>query len=51
MATYIVGIVIIIAIYMAGRHVLKVHKAGGCVGCNEKGCGCGCKGCAGVKSK
>lgn len=50
MNTYIVGLVILIAVYLAARHVLRVQRAGGCVGCNEKGCSC-CGKCSLVKAK
>ncbi len=44
MATWIIGLALVAAVYFAAKHVLKVHKQGGCVGCNESG---GCHACSG----
>ena len=43
MATWIVALVIISAIYLAAKQVWHTHKRGGCIGCDvcEKGC-CHC---------
>ena len=40
MATWIVALVIISAIYLAAKQVWHTHKRGGCIGCDvcEKGC-------------
>lgn len=43
MATWIVGLILVGAVYFAAKHVLKAHKSGGCVGCPESGsCCCHC---------
>lgn len=47
MGTYIVGALVLAAVFFAARHVLKVTKSGGCVGCGESsGCKEGCCHCA-----
>lgn len=43
MATWIVGLVLIGAVFFATKHVLRAHKRGGCVGCPSSGsCCCHC---------
>lgn len=44
MATYVVGLLLICAVYFAARHVLRVQRRGGCVGCSD-----GCSGGSCVK--
>ena len=43
MATWIVALVVIGAVYLAAKQVWHTHKRGGCIGCDvgEKGC-CRC---------
>lgn len=40
MATWIIGLILVLAVYFAVRHVLKTKKNGGCVGCSAGGSGC-----------
>lgn len=40
MATLIIGIIVLIAIYFAIKHVVKVKKNGGCVGCSGSSDNC-----------
>lgn len=44
MATWIIGLFVVAAIYFAAKSILKTHKEGGCVGCGDSGkCGgCSC---------
>ena len=45
MATWIVGLVLVGAVYFAAKHILKTHKSGGCVGCPSSGSGSCCCHC------
>lgn len=48
MGTIIVGIIVFMMIFFAGRSVYKDFKQGKCASC---GCGCGkCGGCAGCST-
>lgn len=47
MATWIVGLVIIAAVYFAAKSVLATHKSGGCTGCRS--CSGGCSHCTQLK--
>ncbi len=40
MATWIVALIIVGAVYLAFKQVLKAHKSGGCIGCDSGGSGC-----------
>lgn len=40
MATWIVGLIVLVAVYFAARYVFKVEKSGGCVGCSASSKGC-----------
>ncbi len=41
MATWIVGLVLIGAVYFASRYVLRASAGGGCAGCGSSCCHCG----------
>lgn len=46
MATWIIGLVIIGAVYFAAKYVIKATKNGGCVGCDSGSeCGGSCPHC------
>lgn len=47
MATWIVGLVIIAAVYFAAKSVLATHKSGGCTGCSS--CSGSCSHCTQLK--
>lgn len=52
MATVIISVILLALILLAVRHMIKVKKSGGCVGCPDgKNChcksqSCGCGDCA-----
>ena len=37
--------VIVVAVFFAVRHVVKLRKSGGCACGSSGGCSCGCAGC------
>lgn len=47
MATWIVGLIIIAAVYFAAKSVLKTQQSGGCTGCSA--CSGGCRHCTQLK--
>lgn len=49
MATWIVGLIVIGAVYLAAKQVLRAHKSGGCIGCDDCGKG-GCCHCTEIKT-
>lgn len=52
MATWIIGLVIIAAVYLAAKSILKTKKSGGCVGCSSCSRGCGhCTQLKGINAK
>lgn len=38
MGTWVVGLIVLAAVYVAARHVIRVQRSGGCVGCGESSC-------------
>lgn len=43
MINWIIGFIILIAVYFAARSVFKTAKSGGCMGCSScDHCGCNC---------
>ncbi len=49
MATWIIGLIVICAVYLALKHVLRAQKSGGCIGCDSCGKG-GCSHCTEIKA-
>lgn len=47
MATWIVGLIIIAAVYFAAKSILKTQQSGGCTGCSA--CSGGCSHCTQLK--
>ena len=52
MATYVVGLVLAVALFFALKHVYHNFVSGhnDCCGSESGGCGCGCSGCHSEKN-
>lgn len=48
MATWVVALLVIGAVYLAAKHIWHTHKQGGCVGCDA--CTKGCCHCTNIKA-
>ncbi|MDY6029924.1 MAG: FeoB-associated Cys-rich membrane protein [Acidaminococcaceae bacterium] len=42
MATWVISLLIVAAVYFAARKIIRANKEGGCVGCSGGSCCGGC---------
>ncbi len=50
-ASIFIGLIIAVLIVLDVRYIIRKKRQGGCIGCSESDCNCGCSKCNGAPAK